>query len=171
MDPPELLVGMAFTVFEQLAARQKQVLKAASTIEGAFGLDDLQATLPEIDQNQLSDICEELSQRNLRAFRRVPPSRSDRLTGAGNERFQFYSRVLRHASSTLVLERQRIMLRQRTTQSRTTQIRRFSSVLLGMSFSDIEELSDYSGEESDISETFATGSQGLQPTAASAHAQ
>lgn len=135
---PESLVGMAFSTFEQLTPQQQMVLKAASTFDGSFGLRELSAALPAIDPEEIRVICRKLADRKMRTLRRMQAgdgtlssstlerrsvlrlmvsARGSKADGPEDprpdERFQFYSGVLRHAASTLVLEVQRTEVQRR----------------------------------------------------------
>lgn len=140
---PPVLVGMAFSAFETLSPREQMVLKVASTLQEYFTLHDLQLALPQLPPEELRRICEELSApraRTLRAVRgrfgssrmSLPPAslphcRSMNMTSStswhGGVRappagsFRFYSLVLHHVASTLVLETQRSHIRRLTKRS------------------------------------------------------
>jgi len=111
---------MAFSNFERLDPREQMMLKAATTFEGVFGVTELAAALPKLRKEDLRSICTRLASKTARALRKAmehealfsSSSRRSLTNGdTAEEKFQFYSGLLRHAASTLVLEAQRTEVR------------------------------------------------------------
>jgi len=111
---PQSLVGMAFSTFETLSPQEQMVLKVASTSTAEFGLHELHHGLKQMKFEELRTICERLADPKARTLRRVTPSDGAPVT-PDNQKYRFYSLVLRHVTSTLVLETQRTELRRLTT--------------------------------------------------------
>jgi len=110
---PQSLVGMAFSTFETLSPQEQMVLKVASTSNVEFGLRELHSGLQQIEFAALRAVCERLADPKARTLRRVPP-RNGSQASPDDQKYRFYSLVLRHVTSTLVLETQRTELRRLT---------------------------------------------------------
>jgi hypothetical protein len=102
---PKELVGMAFGTFERLDARAQMILKAASTLQHVFEREELEGAvsdLPEEERRMLIDKLVEPTAKVLTVVSKEPP------------KFRFYSGLLRHAASTLVLHSQRNEVKRKT---------------------------------------------------------
>mmetsp|Transcript_26552 Transcript_26552/g.56257 ORF Transcript_26552/g.56257 Transcript_26552/m.56257 type:complete len:366 (+) Transcript_26552:2-1099(+) len=135
---PASLVGMAFSTFEMLPPEDQRLLKMASTLNNeTFGVRDLMAMLPKASKDDVTKLCERLADPSARTFRKV--SLTD--DGGSNTRgYMFYSMVLRHVASTLVLETQR------------TEIRRMTAMGVNLNAGDMARLERIAGAAANMDE-------------------
>eukprot|EP00929_Paragymnodinium_shiwhaense_P070045 TRINITY_DN3541_c0_g1_i4.p1 TRINITY_DN3541_c0_g1~~TRINITY_DN3541_c0_g1_i4.p1 ORF type:complete len:1610 (-),score=331.44 TRINITY_DN3541_c0_g1_i4:39-4868(-) len=107
---PEELVGMAFSTFERLSPQAQMVLKAASTFDRIFSRDMLDCALSDMDADDRHTAIEKLLDPNAHALVVAEEASVRR----NKQMIRFYSGLLRHASSTLVLETQRNEVHRKT---------------------------------------------------------
>eukprot|EP00928_Gymnodinium_smaydae_P021017 TRINITY_DN1815_c0_g1_i2.p1 TRINITY_DN1815_c0_g1~~TRINITY_DN1815_c0_g1_i2.p1 ORF type:complete len:1581 (+),score=389.81 TRINITY_DN1815_c0_g1_i2:120-4862(+) len=115
---PESIISMAFSVFEHLNPQEQQILKVASTFDGAFMLRELNAAVSQLSLDDLLNTCNRLSAFGMRVFRKKALVQEGKKQGdsAAYSQFKyfFYSGLLRHVASTLVLEQQRVEVRRKS---------------------------------------------------------
>jgi len=106
MEVPEALIGMAFSFFESLEPLEQTVMKALSACQDGVGtIQQLSAKLPGmLSSPKIESICNKLSQPGVQVLRREA-NPVDPVHGAAY--YSFYSGLLAHAVSTLVVEKQR----------------------------------------------------------------
>lgn len=128
LEVPESLGGVAFSFFERLDPIEQTVLKALSACANDVGgLHELTAALPSIGMDKIQGICHNLTQPASRALRREEKQLKKTLTThrssiSGNSGYRFYSGLLRHAVSMLVLEKQRTEVRRNCSQAAVSEL-------------------------------------------------
>jgi len=123
---PEHLASIAFSIFERFDLVEQTLLKAVSVFERNVGMRDFTAAMPKMQQDILESHIRRLASKKVRGLRRAEPESESNQLGRGKrvslrnsvadqkEYFRFYSGLLLHAASSLLLESQKAQVRRNT---------------------------------------------------------